>query len=163
MGADFPLIPHESAVFSRACKPTALGIVPYQVTAKASAHQTSWYVPWFVAPQGRLGGDGRVKSPALSTSILLDAQVNRRPMTVRRVSGSCRQFLCETASRLGVATATPMLQGLALRAYNPDLKHDPAESTVEDASMRRSSRVLPRQLSRVALWLAALLRQTLGP
>jgi hypothetical protein len=56
-----------------------------------------------------------------------------------------------------------MLQGLALRAYNPELKHDPAESTVEDASMRRSSRVLPRQLSRVALWLAALLRQTLGP
>jgi len=62
MGGDFPMILHESALFSMACKPTSLGIVPCQVTAKASAHQTPWYVPWFVAPQGRLGGDGRVKS-----------------------------------------------------------------------------------------------------
>jgi hypothetical protein len=59
MDADFPMILHESTLFSRACKPTSLGIVPCQVTAKASAHQTPWYVPWFVAPQGRLGGDGR--------------------------------------------------------------------------------------------------------
>src|SRR5438093_3729635 len=52
--------------------------------------------------------------PALSTSILLDEQLNRRHMTVMRVSGSCRQFLCETVSRLGVATTTHMLKGLAL-------------------------------------------------
>ena len=37
MGADFPMIPHESALFSIACKPTSLGVVPGQVTAKASA------------------------------------------------------------------------------------------------------------------------------
>src|SRR5436190_10127664 len=56
-----------------------------------------------------------VESPyesALSTSILLDEQLNRRHMTVMRVSGSCRQFLCETVSRLGVATTTHMLKGL---------------------------------------------------
>jgi hypothetical protein len=62
MGADFPMIPYESTLFSRVCKPTSLGIVPYQVTAKASAPQTLWYVLWFVVPQGRLGGDGRVKN-----------------------------------------------------------------------------------------------------
>src|SRR5262249_34534040 len=50
---------------------------------------------------------------ALSTSILLDEQLNRRPMTVKFVSGSCRQFLCETASRLDVTTSIPMLKGLA--------------------------------------------------
>src|SRR5436190_11122956 len=58
-----------------------------------------------------------VESPyesALSTSILLDEQLNRRHMTVMRVSGSCRQFLCETVSRLGVATTTHMLKGLAV-------------------------------------------------
>ena len=32
------------------------GIVPYQVTAKVSASQTPWCVPWFVAPQGLSGG-----------------------------------------------------------------------------------------------------------
>ena len=62
MGADFPMILHESTLFSRVCKPTSLEIVPCQVAVKASVHQTPWYVPWFVAPQGRLGGDGRVKS-----------------------------------------------------------------------------------------------------
>src|SRR5262249_53257720 len=61
-------------------------------------------------PQCPLGGCG----PALSTSILLDEQGNRRPVTVMGVSGSCRQFLCETASRLGVATSTHMLKGLGL-------------------------------------------------
>src|SRR5213592_551834 len=55
--------------------------------------------------------------PALSTSILLDEQLNRRHMTVMRVSGSCRQFLCETVSRLGVATTTHMLKGLHLWAF----------------------------------------------
>ena len=50
------MIPHESALFSRACKPTSLGIVSYQVTAKVSAPQTSWCVPWFVTPQGISGG-----------------------------------------------------------------------------------------------------------
>src|SRR5215211_1375883 len=44
MGADFLMILHESTLFSRVCKPTSLGIVPCQVTAKASAHQTPWYV-----------------------------------------------------------------------------------------------------------------------
>src|SRR5262249_59277190 len=53
---------------------------------------------------------------ALSTSILLDEQGNRRPMTVMGVSGSCRQFLCETASRLGVAASTHMLKGLRSKA-----------------------------------------------
>ena len=32
MGADIPMIPHESTLFSRACKPTSLEIVPYEVT-----------------------------------------------------------------------------------------------------------------------------------
>ena len=44
MDADFPMIPHESTVFSRVCKPTSLGIVPYQVTAKASAPQAPGFV-----------------------------------------------------------------------------------------------------------------------
>jgi len=38
-------------------------ITTSQVTAKASAPQTPWCVPWFVAPQGITGGDGVVKSP----------------------------------------------------------------------------------------------------
>ena len=42
--------------------PHLKGIVSYQVTAKVSAPQTQCGVPWFVAPQGRLGGDSRVKS-----------------------------------------------------------------------------------------------------
>ena len=62
MGADFSMIPCESTLFSSVCKPTSLGIVPYHVTAKVPASQIPWYVPWFMAPQGRLGGDGRVKS-----------------------------------------------------------------------------------------------------
>src|SRR3954468_3447802 len=37
MWADFPMMPHESALFSSVCKPISLGIVPSQVTAKASA------------------------------------------------------------------------------------------------------------------------------
>jgi hypothetical protein len=57
------MTPRESALFSRGCKPTSLGIVPYQVTAKASAPQTPWYMPWSVAPQGKLGGHSRVESP----------------------------------------------------------------------------------------------------
>jgi len=42
--------------------PPHKGIVPDQVTAKVSAPQTPWCVPWFVAPQGMSGGDGMVKS-----------------------------------------------------------------------------------------------------
>jgi hypothetical protein len=34
MGADFPMILHESTLFSMVCKPTSLEIVPDQVTAK---------------------------------------------------------------------------------------------------------------------------------
>jgi hypothetical protein len=33
MGADFPIIPRESAVFSRSCKNISLGVVPCQITA----------------------------------------------------------------------------------------------------------------------------------
>ena len=62
MGADFPMIPHESTLFSRGCKPTFLGVVPCQVPAKASAPQTPWCMPWFVAPQGISGGDSGFKS-----------------------------------------------------------------------------------------------------
>jgi hypothetical protein len=62
MGADFPMIPHESALFSSVYKPTSQGIVPSQVTAKASVPQVSWGMPWFVAPQGIAGGDGMVES-----------------------------------------------------------------------------------------------------
>jgi hypothetical protein len=36
MGADFPMTPHESTLFSSVCKTKSLGIVPYQVTVKAS-------------------------------------------------------------------------------------------------------------------------------
>src|SRR5437762_13961832 len=61
--------------------------------------------------------------PALSTSILLDEQLNRRHMTVMRVSGSCRQFLCETVSRLGVATTTHMLKGLGLWGQDQLQRH----------------------------------------
>src|SRR4029450_6423944 len=62
MGADFPMIPHESTLFSRGCKSTSLGIVPYQVTGKAAASQTPGGGPWFVAPQGRSGEDRRAES-----------------------------------------------------------------------------------------------------
>jgi hypothetical protein len=31
MGADITMMPHESTLFSRACKPTSLEIVPYEV------------------------------------------------------------------------------------------------------------------------------------
>jgi hypothetical protein len=44
MGADFPMIPSESTVFSRACKPISLWAVPCQITAKASAPQVPWCV-----------------------------------------------------------------------------------------------------------------------
>src|SRR5215217_7058329 len=43
--ADFPMIPHENTVFARGCKPTSLGIIPCQITAKASAPQTPGGVP----------------------------------------------------------------------------------------------------------------------
>ena len=52
MGPDFPRIPRESALFSMDCKRTSLRIVLCQGPAKASAPQTPWCVPWFVAPQG---------------------------------------------------------------------------------------------------------------
>src|SRR5437764_14796718 len=42
MYADLRMIPHESALFSSACKPTSLGVVSGQVTAKASAPQVPW-------------------------------------------------------------------------------------------------------------------------
>ena len=38
------------------------GVVPCQITAKVSAPQTPWRVPWFVAPQGISGGDSRFKA-----------------------------------------------------------------------------------------------------
>jgi hypothetical protein len=38
-GADFMMMPRESALFSRGWKPTSLGVVPCQATAKASAPQ----------------------------------------------------------------------------------------------------------------------------
>jgi hypothetical protein len=62
MGIDFPMTPRESTLFSRACKPISLGIVPFQVTAKTSAPQIPWCVPWFVTLQGISGGDSRLKS-----------------------------------------------------------------------------------------------------
>jgi hypothetical protein len=55
MSADFPMILHESALFSRGCTTTSLEVVPCQVTAKASAPQAPGYVPWFVPPQGLSG------------------------------------------------------------------------------------------------------------
>src|SRR4029453_14353391 len=70
MGADFPVIPHESILFSRGCKPAFLGIVPYQVTGKASASQTPGCVPWFVAPQGISGGNSRLKSHCFLWTLL---------------------------------------------------------------------------------------------
>jgi len=39
-----PMIPHESALFSSACKPASLGVVSGQVTAQASAPQGPWCV-----------------------------------------------------------------------------------------------------------------------
>jgi hypothetical protein len=44
MGADIRMIPRESALFSSVCKPSLLGVVPWQAAAQASAPQ----VPWFV-------------------------------------------------------------------------------------------------------------------
>src|SRR5947207_15757026 len=86
-----------------------------------------------------------VESPyesALSTSILLDEQLNRRHMTVMRVSGSCRQFLCETVSRLGVATTTHMLKGLRLEApENPaDREAGPKRQRARDGHWRGQAR-----------------------
>ena len=63
-------------------------------------------------------GDARPLGAALSTSILLDEQLHCRYMTVILVSGSYRQCLCETASRLSVATSTHMLKGLATMGSN---------------------------------------------
>jgi hypothetical protein len=37
--ADFPMIPHESALFSRGYKTLSLEVVPWQVTGKASTPQ----------------------------------------------------------------------------------------------------------------------------
>src|SRR6266702_843906 len=51
MHADLRTIPHESALFSRGCNLVSLRVVPCQVTAKVSAPQAPWGVPWFVAPQ----------------------------------------------------------------------------------------------------------------
>ena len=62
MCADFRTIHYESALFSRSCKPTSLGVVPCKVPAKPSAPQATWCVPWFVASQGRVGVGSRVKS-----------------------------------------------------------------------------------------------------
>ena len=45
MGADFPMIPRESALFSRGCKLSSLRVVPCSVTGKASAPQVPWFVP----------------------------------------------------------------------------------------------------------------------
>jgi hypothetical protein len=56
------MIHHESTLFSRGCKLISLRIVPCQVTAKVSAPQATWSVPWFVAPQGILGGESEFKS-----------------------------------------------------------------------------------------------------
>jgi hypothetical protein len=39
MGADFPMVPRASALFSRACKPISLRVVPCQATTKASTPQ----------------------------------------------------------------------------------------------------------------------------
>ena len=61
MGADFPMIPRESALFSGVCKPISLGIVPDHVTAKVLAPQIPWCVPWFMAPQEISGGGRRLK------------------------------------------------------------------------------------------------------
>ena len=62
IGEDFWMILHESALFSRACKITSLGIGSYQDTAKASAPQAPWGVPGCVAPQGISGGEREFKS-----------------------------------------------------------------------------------------------------
>ena len=51
VGADFPMIPCESALFSGVCKPTSLGIVPCQVTAKASVPPDTMVCPLRVAPE----------------------------------------------------------------------------------------------------------------
>ena len=59
MGADFPMMPRESVLFSRGCKHVSLRGVLCQITAKAFAPQTPWYVLWFMAPQGRSGGEGQ--------------------------------------------------------------------------------------------------------
>jgi hypothetical protein len=62
MGADFPMIPHESAVFSSSCKRISLRVVPCHVPAKASVPQAPWGMPWFVAPQGISGGGSGFKT-----------------------------------------------------------------------------------------------------
>jgi hypothetical protein len=62
LGADFPMVHHESDLFSRGCKLMSLRVVPCQVTAKASAPQAPWGVPWFVALQGIFRGKGVVES-----------------------------------------------------------------------------------------------------
>ena len=72
MGVDFPMVPHESTLFSRGCKAASLGVVPCQVTAKACAPPTPWGVPWFVAPQrlaGEIGGSKAVDFYAFSWGV----------------------------------------------------------------------------------------------
>jgi hypothetical protein len=52
----FRLVPRESALFSRSCMPTSLGVVPCQVTAKASALPASGVCPGSRFPKGYHAG-----------------------------------------------------------------------------------------------------------
>ena len=52
----FRLVPRESALSSRSCMPTSLGVVPCQVTAKASALPASGVCPGSRFPKGYHAG-----------------------------------------------------------------------------------------------------------
>ena len=66
MHAENPLaILHQNTVFSSSCKLISLRVVPWQVTAKASAPQAPWGMPWFVALQGISGREEWVQKPLI--------------------------------------------------------------------------------------------------
>src|SRR5215217_2496530 len=107
MGADFPMIPHESALFSTSCKPTLLWVVSCQVTAKASASQVPWFVLCVWLQQGVL------ENAAWSKPIdfyVISWGVPRRPA----------YNLAETAQRKSQVNSMPIhceITGAVGRAY----------------------------------------------
>src|SRR4030095_14569239 len=67
VGADFPMIPRESALFSSSCKLISLRVVPCHVNAKASIPQTPWGLLGFWLYKGYQVG--RVGSKAIDFPI----------------------------------------------------------------------------------------------
>ena len=124
IGADFPMIPRESALFSGVCKPASLGVVLCQATTKASTPQATWGVPWCVAPQGisvGMVGSKAIDFYALSWGIPRTPACNLIETAQRKshpLEGSCQEAkplpytTFDGFFRLRCARHTPPLCGL---------------------------------------------------